>query len=106
MPIPIQSNHMQICKHAHIHIKIKSHKSCHVIIISNIKISSLGLMIKNKQFDLNYFTKPIFSQIIFCEITVSGTVKPSFTVPIKHKSSVHFVNLYFSAISGLNRTNT
>ena len=72
----------------------------------HIKISSRGLMIKHKQFDLNYLTKHIFSQNLFCEITVSGTVKPSFIVPIKHKLSVHFVNPYFSVDSGLIQTTT
>ena len=37
-------------------------QSCHVIIISNIKIRSLGLMIKHEQFNLNHSAKHIFSQ--------------------------------------------
>ena len=61
MLVPIQSNHMQIYKHEYTRIKIKSHNMlCNYHF--NIKISSLGLIFKHKQFDLNYLTKHIFSQ--------------------------------------------
>ena len=61
MPVPIQSNHMQIYKHEYTRIKIKSHNMlCNYHF--NIKISSLGLIFKHKQFDSNYLTKHIFSQ--------------------------------------------
>ena len=68
--------HMQIYKHEYIHIKIKSHNHVMKFLIHHIKISSRGLMIKHKQFNLNHLTKHIFSQFLLCEITVSGSVKP------------------------------
>ena len=61
MPIPIQSNHMQIYKHEYTRI-IQITQSCYAILQLNIKISSLGLMIKHEQFNLNHSTKHIFSQ--------------------------------------------
>ena len=51
------------------------------LINSYIKISSLGLMIKHEQFNLNHSTKHIFSQKYIFENTVSGIVKPSVTIP-------------------------
>ena len=51
--------------------------------VHHIKISSLGLMIKHEQFNLNHSTKHIFSQKIYFENTVSGIVKPSVTIPEK-----------------------
>ena len=53
------------------------------ILISYIKISSLGLMIKHEQFNLNHSTKHIFSQKIYFENTVLRIVKPSVTIPGK-----------------------
>ena len=61
MPVPIQSNYMQICKHAHIHI-ISNHTIMSCNYHFNIKISSLGLMIKHERSNLNHSTKHIFSQ--------------------------------------------
>ena len=51
--------------------------------IHHIKISSLGLMIKHEQFNLNHSTKHIFLQKYIFENTVSGIVKPSVTIPKK-----------------------
>ena len=64
MPFPIQSNHMQICKPAHIHI-ISNHTimSCNFH-FKHIKISSLGLIINHEQFNLNHSAKHIFSKKI------------------------------------------
>ena len=67
MPIPLQSMSHVIYKHANIHIKFN-----HTIMLCNfafhhIKISSHGLMIKHEQFYLNYSTKHINSQNLFCE---------------------------------------
>ena len=52
------------CKYENMHIftQYPITQSCHVIIISNIKINSLGLMIKHEKFNLNHSTKHIFSQ--------------------------------------------
>ena len=75
MPLPIQSNHMQIYKHKYIHIKIKSHNML-CIYPFNIKISSLGLIYKHKQFDSNYLIKHIFSQKYVFGSLFLGTVKP------------------------------
>ena len=71
--------------------RIYSHKNlttqaCYVIIISNTKISSLGLMIKHEQFNLNHSAKHIFSQKYNFENTISGIVKPSFTIPEKSQN--------------------
>ena len=53
----------------------------------NIKISSLGLMFKHKQFDSNYLTKHIFSQKYILVSLFLG-----FTFQYSNKSSVHLVN--------------
>ena len=55
------------CKYVNMHIftKYPITQSCHVIIISSIKISSLGLMIKHEQFNLNHSAKHIFTKIYF-----------------------------------------
>ena len=53
------------------------------LINSYIKISSLGLMIKHEQFNLNHSTKHIFSQKYIFKNTVFGIVKPSVTIPKK-----------------------
>ena len=81
MPVPIQSNNMQIYKHEYTRIA-QITQTCYVMIISNIKISSLWLMFKHKQFDPNYLTNTYFHEIIF-QNTVSGIVKPSITIPEK-----------------------
>ena len=51
--------------------------------INYIKISSRELMIKHEQLNLNYSTKHIISQKLFCETLFSGIVKPSVTIPGK-----------------------
>ena len=59
--------------HANISPCIYSHNLNHTIMLCNFhifhapKISSLGLMIKHKQFNLNHLTKHIISQKLFCE---------------------------------------
>ena len=59
--------------HANISPCIYSHNLNHTIMLCNFhifhtpKISSLGLMIKYKQFNLNHSTKHIISQKLFCE---------------------------------------
>ena len=95
VPNPIQSNHMQIYKHEYINIKL-NHTNMLCNYHFNIKISSLGLMFKHKQFDSNYLTKHIFSQNYPRNIKTLG-----FTVPTHNKSSVHFVNPHFMATSDL-----
>ena len=75
VPNPIQSNHMQIYKHEYIHIKL-NHTNVLCNYHFNIKISSLGLMFKHKQFDSNYLTKHIFSQKYILVSLFLGTVKP------------------------------
>ena len=47
------------------------------------KISSLELIIKHEQFNLNFSIKHIFTQNFIFVNTVSGTVKPLVTVPFK-----------------------
>ena len=75
MSVPIQSNHMQIYIHEYIHIKL-NHTNMLCNYHFNIKISSLGLMFKHKQFDSNYLTKHIFSQKDILVSLFLGTVKP------------------------------
>ena len=59
MPIPFQFN--DTCNNLN-----HTNMSCNFT-INHIKISSRGLMIKHEQFDLNYSTKHIISQKLFCE---------------------------------------
>ena len=101
MPIPIQSNHMQIYKHKYIHIKIKSHNTL-CIYPFNIQISSFGLIYKHKQFDSNYLIKHKFSQKYIFGSLFLGTVKP-YGLLFQHsnKSSVHILNPHFTATTGL-----
>ena len=66
---------MHVCQFQYTRI-IKITQSCYVIIISNTKISSLGLMFKHKKFDSNYLTKHIISRkYIFVSLFLE-TVKP------------------------------
>ena len=51
-------------------------QSCQVIPHFHIKISSLGLMFKHEQFNLNHSTKHIFTQKYIFESLFLGTVKP------------------------------
>ena len=67
--------HMQIYKHEYTRI-IQITQSCYAILQLNIKISSLGLMIKREQFNLNHSTKHIFSQNYTFVSLFLGTVKP------------------------------
>ena len=98
MPFPIQSNHMQIYKHEYTRI-IQITQSCYAILQLNIKISSLGLMIKHEQFNLNHSTKHIFSQkYIFCVTIPRNSKTLGFTVPKLNNSSVHLVNPQSTAI--------
>ena len=109
MSVPIQSNHMQIYKHEYTRI-IKITQTCYVIITSNIKISSHGLIITDEQFNLNHSAKHIFSHNIqFSENTIHVNSKTlGFTVHgnFIFFSLVHLVNPGFTAISGLNQINT
>ena len=52
------------CKYVNMHIftKYPITQSCHVIIMLSNKISSLGLMIKHEQFNINHSAKHIFTQ--------------------------------------------
>ena len=72
------------------------------LINSYIKISSLGLMIKHEQFNLNHSTEHIFSQKYFYLNTVSGIVKPSVTIP---KNSQFIGSPYEPAFHGHSRPN-
>ena len=82
MPVPIQSNHMQIYKHEYIYIEKLNYTKCYELIISNTKISSLGLMSKHKQFDSNYLTKHGFSRKYISWVTIPRNSKTlGFTVP-------------------------
>ena len=100
MPVPIQSNHMQIYKHEYTRI-IQITQSCYAILQLNIKISSLGLMIKHEQFNLNHSTTHIFSQKIYFCVTIPRNSKTlGFTVPTLNNSSVHLVNPQSTAIPG------
>ena len=75
-------NHMQIYKHEYIYINKINHTKCYEIIISNTKISSLGLMSKHKQFDSNYLTKHGFSRKYISWVTIPRNSKTlGFTVP-------------------------
>ena len=68
----------------------------------NIKISSLGLIYKHKQFDSNYLIKHIFSQKYIFGSLFLGTVKPSgLLFQHSNKTSVHIMNPHFTATSGL-----
>ena len=72
------------------------------LINSYIKISSLELMIKHKQFNLNRLTKHILIHKNYFENTVSVIVKPSVTIPGKiiiHRFTL--VNPQFTAIPDL-----
>ena len=102
MSIPIQSNHMKRYKHEYTCIN-QITQSCYVIIVSNIKISSLGLMIKHEQFSLNHSAKHIFSQKYNFENTILGIVKPSVTIP--EKSQINGSPREPAAIHGHSRPN-
>ena len=65
------------------------------------KISSLDLIIKHEQLNLNYSIKHIFTQKFIFVNTILGTVNPRLLFLSNHHSSVHFVNPNFTAISGL-----
>ena len=75
-------NHMQIYKHEYIYIEKLNYTKCYELIISNTKISSLGLMSKHKQFDSNYLTKHGFSRKYISWVTIPRNSKTlGFTVP-------------------------
>ena len=63
------------------------------------KISSLGLIIKHEQFNLNYSTKHIISQKYFVNTIPMNSETLGLLFPAIHQSSVHFVNPNFVAIS-------
>ena len=74
---------MQIYNHAYIHI-IKITQSCYVIShFHTRKISSLELMIKHEQLDLNYSTNTLFHKNYFFRTLFLGIVKPLITIPGK-----------------------
>ena len=95
--IPIQSNHMQICKHAHIHI------------ISNHTIMSCNYHFKHQNYltwasnqtraiQLESLYQTHFHTKIYFRITIPRNSKTlGFTVPTLNNSSVHFVNPHFTA---------
>ena len=101
MPVPIQSNHMQIYKHEYTRI-IQITQSCYVIsqLIHHVKISSLGLMIKHEQFNLNHSTTHIFSQKYILEHCFGNSKTLGYYSRKNHNSTVHLVNPKSTAIPG------
>ena len=62
-------------------------------------------MIIHEQFHSNHSTKHIFTQKIYFRVTIPRNSKTlGFTVPSLINSLLHFVNLHFTAISGLIQT--
>ena len=101
MPVPIQSNHMQIYKHEYTRI-IQTTQSCYVIIqlIHQNQLTWDNDQTRTIQFeslDLTHFnTKTYF------RVTIPRNSKTlGFSVPTLNNLSVHFVNPHFSAILGL-----
>ena len=101
MPVPIQSNHMQIYKHEYTRI-IQITQSCYIIIQLIHQNSLPWANDQTRAIQLELLDQTHFhTKIYFCVTIPMNSKNLGFMVQTHIQSSVHFVSPHFTAIPGL-----